>query len=263
MRTIRNRIFSFFSFRGIIYTVLLAAISFTSLNAQDNNDNDLIKNLLQTADIVNETILELTALSDDDENAIGKELDKQITQEVKITKERKFNIKRIFNKLMKYVERTNLNYNYKVVKTDEVNAYAIAGGYMYINTGILDFLDTEDEIAFVIAHEISHNELRHCIKRVQYAALASSVDPNFGEIVQIAYNIYSMPFSKYDEFEADENGVKILLKAGYDKAGAVSFFEKLEELEKEYGVDDRDAVNDFISSHPTAKERRDRVINMY
>ena len=69
MRTIRNRIFSFFSFRGIIYTFLLAAISFTPLNAQDNNDNDLIKNLLQTADIVNETILELTALSDDDENA--------------------------------------------------------------------------------------------------------------------------------------------------------------------------------------------------
>jgi predicted Zn-dependent protease len=190
-------------------------------------------------------------------------LDKQISRDLRFTRERKFNIKKIFNDLVKYVERTKINYNYKIVRTDEVNAYAIAGGYMYINTGILDFLEDENEIAFVIAHEISHNERRHTIKRVQYAVLASSVDPSFGEIVQAAYGIYSMPFSKYDEFEADENGVKIMLKAGYKKSGAVSFFEKLEELEKEYGSDQRDALNDFISSHPTARERRDRVINLY
>ena len=50
--------------------------------------------------------------------------------------------------------------------------------------------------------------------------------------------------------------------AGYDKSGAVSFFDKLEELEKEYGIDQRDAVNDFISSHPTAKERRERILKI-
>jgi predicted Zn-dependent protease len=131
-----------------------------------------------------------------------------------------------------------------------------------VNTGILDFLDTEDEIAFVLAHEISHNEKKHCIKRVQYAALASSVDPSFGEIVQMAYNMYSLPFSKYDEYEADENGVMLMQKAGYNKSGAIAFFEKLEELEKEYGMDQRDAVNDFISSHPTAKDRRERIRKM-
>jgi len=54
-----------------------------------------------------------------------------------------------------------------------------------------------------------------------------------------------------------------MLQAGYKKSGAVSFFEKLEKLEKEYGTDQRDALNDFISSHPTARERRDRVINLY
>jgi len=93
--------------------------------------------------------------------------------------------------------------------------------------------------------------------------LASSVDPSSGEIVQVAYGMYSMPFSKYDEFEADENGVMLMLKAGYKKSGVVSFFEKLEMLEKEYGPDKRYGLNDFISSHPTARERRDRVINLY
>jgi predicted Zn-dependent protease len=237
---------------------LLILILSAPLKAQD----EIINDLLNTANLLNETLLEITALSDEDENLIGDELDKQISKDLNITKERKFNIKKIFNNLMKYVNRTNINYSYKVVRTDEVNAYAIAGGRMYINTGIIDFLDTEDEIAFVLAHEISHNELRHCIKRVQYAAIASSIDPNLGEVVQVAYGMYSMPFTKYDEFEADELGVKLMNKAGYNKSGAISFFEKLEELEREYGMDERDAVNDFISSHPTAKERGNRVKKM-
>lgn len=248
--------FSFFITGIIIFFFFTAA---PKIKAQDDN---LVKDLLKTADILNETLLDMTALTDDQENAIGEEMDRQISQDLRFTKERKFDLKNIFKKLMKYVERKNINYNYKIVQTDEVNAYAIAGGYMYVNTGILDFLDDENEIAFVLAHEISHNEKKHCIKRVQYAALASSVDPSFGEIVQMAYNMYSLPFSKYDEFEADDNGVILMQKAGYDKSGAVSFFDKLEELEKEYGIDQRDAVNDFISSHPTAKERRERILNM-
>jgi predicted Zn-dependent protease len=260
-RITTNNLKQFFAFPTFGLLMLFTLTFSSAVTAQD--DGNLVNDLLNTANILNETVLEITALSDEEENAIGEELDKQISQDLRFTREKKFNIKKIFNNLSQYVERTKINYNYKIVRTDEVNAYAIAGGNMYINTGILDFLDDEDEIAFVIAHEISHNEKRHCIKRVQYAVLASSVDPSFGGIVQVAYGMYSMPFSKYDEFDADENGVKIMLKAGYKKSGAVSFFEKLEKLEKEYGTDQRDALNDFISSHPTARERRDRVINLY
>ena len=246
---------SSFLLKTVFLSLMIFCFGSTAIRSQD----DLLKELLNTADILNETLLEVTALSDEEENSIGVELDKQISQNLKIVKERKFNLKRIFKNMMRYIDRTNINYGYKVVETDEVNAYAIAGGRMFFNTGILDFLETEDEIAFVMAHEIAHNELRHCIKRVQYAAIASSIDPSFGEIVQLAYGIYLMPFTKYDEYEADELGVWLMKKAGYDKQGAVDFFTKLEELEKEYGIDKRDAVNDFISSHPTARARRDRV----
>jgi predicted Zn-dependent protease len=248
-------IHSTFVIRALFLSLIIFFFGNTAINAQD----DFLKELLNTADILNETLLEVTALSDEEENSIGIELEKQILNDLRVVKEKKFNLKKIFKDIMRYVDRTNINYGYKVVETDEVNAYAIAGGRMFFNTGILEFLETEDEIAFVMAHEISHNELRHCIKRVQYAAIASSVDPSFGEIVQLAYGIYSMPFTKYDEYEADELGVWLMKKAGYDKQGAVDFFTKLEELEKEYGMDQRDAVNDFISSHPTARERRDRV----
>jgi predicted Zn-dependent protease len=260
-KVITNSLCKLFSCSVSGILVLFTVIYSLPVRAQE--EGNLIKDLMKTADILNETLLEVTALTDAEENAIGEELDKQISNDLRFTKERKFNVNKIFNNLMRHIERTEINYNYKVAQSDEVNAYAIAGGNMYVNTGILDFLDDEDEIAFVVAHELSHNELRHCIKRVQYAVLASSIDPSLGEIVQVAYSIYSMPFSKYDEFEADENGVMLMLKAGYKKSGAVSFFEKLEELEKEYGMDQRDAMNDFISSHPTARERRNRVINIY
>ena len=244
---------------SVIKTLFLSLLIFCLGNTVIRSQDDFLKELLNTAEILNETLLEVTALSDEEENSIGIELEKQISQDLRIVKERKFNLKKIFNNMMRHVDRTNINYGYKVVETDEVNAYAIAGGRMFFNTGLLDFLETEDEIAFVMAHEIAHNELRHCIKRVQYAAIASSIDPSFGEIVQLAYGIYSMPFTKYDEYEADELGVWLMKKAGYDKQGAVDFFTKLEELEKEYGIDERDAVNDFISSHPTARDRRETV----
>jgi predicted Zn-dependent protease len=245
-----------------IKIILFSLMIFFSANISVNAQDDFLKELLNTADILNETLLEVTALSDEEENSIGIELEKQILNDSRVVRERNFNLKKIFNDIMRYVDRTNLNYGYKVVETDEVNAYAIAGGRMFFNTGILEFLETEDEIAFVMAHEIAHNELRHCIKRVQYAAIASSIDPSFGEIVQLSYGIYSMPFTKYDELEADELGVWLMKKAGYDKQGAVDFFLKLEELEKEYGIDERDALNDFISSHPTARDRGERVKNM-
>jgi predicted Zn-dependent protease len=217
---------------------------------------------LETADIFNETMLEITALSDEEEIAIGNSLEKEISEDLKFAIEKKFNIKNIFNRLMPHISRKNINYGYRIVQTDEVNAYAIAGGRMFINTGIIEFLESEDEMAFVLAHEIAHNELRHCIKRIQYAAIAESIDPNIGEIVEVAYEIYQMPFTKYDEYEADELGLRLMKQAGYNKEGAISFFTKLEVLEKEYGIDDIDAVNDFISSHPTAKDRGNRLKGM-
>jgi predicted Zn-dependent protease len=106
---------------------MMFILTFSStVTTQD--DANLVNDLLNTANILNETLLEITALSDEEENAIGEELDKQISQDLRFTSEKKFNIKKIFNNLTKYVERTKINYNYKIARTDEVNAYAIAGG---------------------------------------------------------------------------------------------------------------------------------------
>ena len=243
----------------VLFIILIPTI-FNSQNLCAQTD--LLKEALKVVDEVNNTLLDFTALTDEEENEIGKQLDEMIMEDNEEVNNSKFNVEKIFGEIVKHVDRTELNYSYRIVESEDVNAYTVAGGKIYINTGLLDYLDNEDELAFVIGHEISHNELKHCIKKIQYAAIAGSIDPTLGQVVGVAYSIYDMPFSSDKEFEADENGIYLIHKAGYDKSGAISFFEKLAELEKEYGVDKRDPMNDFISSHPTADKRAERIKNM-
>jgi len=209
-----------------------------------------------------EAIEDLTAISDEEENKIGNELKKILLEENTLTTTRKFNIPAIFNRVKKHVSRTKIKYECFVLKDDVFNAYAVAGGKIFLNTGLINRLSTEDEIAFVIAHEIAHIELKHCIKNIQYTVKASRIDPRLGEVVALAYGIYRRAFSKQQEREADELGVRLMMKAGYKKSGAVSFFRILEKHEPKHADPTLQTYNDFISSHPTAKERRERIEKM-
>ena len=80
--------------------LILLLILFNPAQIKAQEDGDIIQDILKTADILNETILDVTALSDEEENAVGKELDKQISNDLRFTKERKFNLKKIFNNLI-------------------------------------------------------------------------------------------------------------------------------------------------------------------
>ncbi|MEI7813131.1 MAG: M48 family metallopeptidase [Ignavibacteria bacterium] len=224
------------------------------LRAQQN----LLDDLMKTADSFNQKLLELTALSEQEENDIGAELQKKILKGQKTVNEKNYDVKKIFSGILKYSKR-KLKYEYRIIKDKDVNAYAILGGRIFINSAVLDFVSNENELAFIIAHEIAHNELKHCVKKVQYAARVSQINPVFGAVVQTAYSVYKIPFTKYEESEADELGVRLMLKAGYKKDGAISFMDKLGVLEKKYGEEDRTVLNDFISSHPTAEERKKKI----
>lgn len=252
MRSLNNRL------SLLMFVLILSCISPIKIFAQE----DIIKEVMNQANKLNEALLEITSLTDEEENSIGKEIYSEILKKKSIISDYKYDVNGIFKKLVKYVSRKKIKYQYTVIREDEVNAYALAGGKMLIHSKLIDFVDSDDELAFVIAHEIAHNELKHCIKKIQYAVRANQINPTLGEIVSEAYQIYDMPFSKDEEFAADELGVKLLKKAGFKKEGAIRFFEKLAILEQKYGQDKRDALNDFISSHPTAEKRKLRVQKM-
>lgn len=242
----------------LIQLILVTVLINTDTLAQDG----LLKDLLKTADKLNQVFLDLTEVSDEEENQIGEELDKEITQKSKVTSSNKWDIKKVWNDVVKQTSRKKIKYSFKIIQDKDVNAFAIAGGKVYINSGLLDFIKSKDELAFVIAHELAHIELKHSIRKIQHSVKASRIDPLLGAVVQVAYNTYRLPYSKDEEYEADSIGVKIMQKAGYSKQGGIDFFERLSKLEKVYQTNKRDPVNDFISTHPYSEQRKERIKKM-
>lgn len=170
-------------------------------------------------------------------------------------------------KLLQNAPEVNFDYTFTAVKTDTVNAFAVPGGHVYINTGLIAAADNEAELASVVSHEIGHVVARHGSERlsaIMTASIAgdilvSSVSGDVNRLltdlaVQIATNTGGLAYSRANENEADRIGVEILYNSGYDPRAMQRFFQKLRESRGE--VSD---VEEFFSTHPDPADRRSRV----
>ncbi len=158
----------------------------------------------------------------------------------------------------------------KVLDTDEINAMALPGGFFYVNSGLILACDSEDELAGVMAHEISHVAAHHAARemtRMNYMQIGSVPLMIFTQGSWIGYGVYEasqlavpltfLSFSRQFESEADFLGVQYMYKAGYDPQGMVSIFEKLDALEKHKPG----AISKAFSDHPGTPDRIDNVEN--
>ncbi len=154
----------------------------------------------------------------------------------------------------------------KVIDSEEVNAFALPGGYFYVNTGLIELAEDEAELAGVMAHEIAHVAARHGTRsatRAQLAQFASIplifVGGWLGYGIQQAAN-FAIPmtmlrFSREFERDADFLGVQYMYKAGYDPTLMVQFFERLKAMQKKK----KNAIARAFSSHPLTKDRINAV----
>jgi predicted Zn-dependent protease len=151
--------------------------------------------------------------------------------------------------------RDDFVWSLKIIDDDEVlNAFAAPGGHMYVYTGLIRFLDREDDLAGVLGHEIAHADRRHSTqqltKRYGIATLIGLVlgeDP--GLLAEIAAGLVSLSFSRTDESEADEFSVYYLCDGHYAANGAAEFFRKL----------DGASVPAFLSTHPNPDNRVEAI----
>lgn len=157
--------------------------------------------------------------------------------------------------IVEYVNRIGQNlvknsdarvpFTIKVIDSDEVNAFALPGGFFYVNTGLIMNCDEEAELAGVMAHEISHVIAHHAARqqtKMNYAQIGSipliimtqGSWTGYGiyEAAQLAIPLTFLKFSRIEEAEADYLGVQYMYKAGYDPQSFVTLFEKLDALEK-------------------------------
>ncbi|HYH04231.1 MAG TPA: M48 family metallopeptidase [Bacillota bacterium] len=176
----------------------------------------------------------------------------------------------MFNRLTQASSRHNeIKYSLTVVEDPEVNAYALPGGYVFINTGLLDYAETEGEVAGVLAHEIAHIDRKHGINAVSRAVgfsivlqLVTNKSDNPDRTAQIGaltIGLAQKGYSRGAEYEADRYGVRFMTAAGYSKNEMVSFFRK---LEKKYGSGSNFALLQLVSTHPPTSERIKQIENM-
>jgi len=230
-----------------IFSVLL--LFTTNLKAQEELDSLFIigKDLL-------EIVGDLTELTDEEEIDYGNQIAEQFNLQVSLTDENQSYVEKIGNKISKYVTRNKIPYKFRVIDDNNViNAYSMAGGNIWVTTALLNMVENEDELAFVIAHEIAHEDKKHNMRRVQLIFRAKQIGGEPAEFfAMVAQNLATLPFAKYQEFEADEWGAYLMHKAGYDKKGAIDFFKKLAKLGDEKGEKD---LGYIFRTHPYTNDR--------
>ncbi|BAY29214.1 peptidase M48 Ste24p [Nostoc carneum NIES-2107] len=198
-------------------------------------------------------IFQLSNISDRQEVDLGKQMNQELQGEVRLYRNAAITryVEQIGQRLVANSDRPNLPYTFQVVDDKAINAFATAGGYVYVHTGLLQAADNEAELASVIAHEMGHIGGKHLVKQMRQQALASGVataaglDRNtaVGLGVQLALNL---PRSRQDEFDADKRGLRTLSRSGYAQSGMVSFMQKL--LGK-------GSTPTFLSTHPATSDR--------
>jgi predicted Zn-dependent protease len=164
-------------------------------------------------------------------------------------------------KLARVSERPNLPWTYHIVQDSSVNAFAAPGGFIFVTKGLLPFVKSRDELAFVLGHETTHIAHRHAVdlaqKQVELqfgAALISQL--LFGgslsayQLSQVATGLLGAKYSRDKEYEADHYGVIFAKKAGFDPRASLSFFERLRGLEQKRG-----AIGSAFASHPPTPAR--------
>lgn len=204
----------------------------------------------------------------DKEIAMGKQLSEEVMRQVKVSDD---------PLLGEWVNRTGQNlvrnsdakvpFTFRVIEDDSANAFALPGGFIFVNTGLIKIASEEDEFVGAVAHEIAHVAARHLTCRATKSQITSILTMPLGAVLGgvpgyairqatgLGMQTIFAGFSRADETEADYLGVQYMYAAGYDPNGAVSIFEKLESLQKTKPG----AVARILASHPMDGQRIDHT----
>ena len=197
------------------------------------------------------------------EVTMGREYAKAIEQNTRMLKDPLVNeyVSRVGQRIVRNSD-AKVAFTIKIIDSDEVNAFALPGGFMYVNTGLLLATQNEAELAGVMAHEIAHVAARHATRQMtrqkmfDFASLPLVfVGGGAGMILQTAFSVGKpLGFNKFNrsfEAEADYLGAQYLYKAGYDPAALISFFERINRMQRHK----TGAVAKAFATHPETADR--------
>lgn len=200
------------------------------------------------------------AMSTQKEIALGQSYDQEIVASSVIETDPLLNayVQGIAGNLWNQVARKDLPYNVKVIKDNQINSMATMGGFIYVNEGLIDFVQSDDELASVIGHETGHIERRHVITTESKAqildilfGIASMFSPIIYEFGSLAEAGMLAKVERGNELQADRYGLQLMSRAGYDPESMVTMMAHLGVLQDEHS----DAVSKYLEDHPDPAAR--------
>ena len=215
----------------------------------------------------------LFTLSEQDEVALGRHAAGEIEKDIRLIEDPAIveYVGKLGQSLVQNSGRSGITYTFKVVDSPEINAFALPGGFIYVNRGLIEAAESESELAGVLAHEIGHVVGRHGAQQAQRASLTQTGLGILGGLLgrgtaanvsQMAAQMVTegvfMKFSREAEREADRLGARMLFDTRFQPKGMVSFFNKLAGLQKQQP----NAVQKFFSSHPSPTERSHNIADL-
>ncbi|MBI2267641.1 MAG: M48 family metalloprotease [Armatimonadetes bacterium] len=203
------------------------------------------------------------AVSDEQLDAVSRQEAAQLEAQYGLVTEPSviWRVQQVLNRLLPNAKQTRWSYQVKVLNADVPNAFAFPNGWVYVNKGLLSMPATDDELAFVLAHEVAHVTQDHARRRIDQAMLTGTIigilTGQSESWVQILGDILNATmqsgYSREQEIDADRIGLETVYKSGFNTRGAITFFQKLQAAE---------GGGEGIRIFPSHPRTADRVRNM-
>jgi predicted Zn-dependent protease len=205
-------------------------------------------------------------ISQQQEVELGAQQAQQVSAQLPMLQDATINsyVNSLGNQLARTTSRADLAWHFAVVNTDVINAFALPGGYIYVNRGVLEQASNESELASVLAHEIEHVVRRHSVKQMEQvnnanvgvalACTLTNVCSNqvAAAAIQVGGSAYFAKNSRADEVQADDGGFGTLMRAGINPRGMLTFFQKLLAEEQRSGGGN---ASSWFADHPGTEDR--------
>ncbi len=208
---------------------------------------------------------ELMIVSEKEEFRIGQQVDKQVHEETGIYLELpglRSLVKRVGENIGRNSDRPNLIYRVEIADAPDFNAFALPGGFVYVYRGLLERINSVDELAAILGHEIAHVSARHSAAQISKAKLLNigllglaiatkGAVQDYGGLLNLGAALAFNKFSRDDEREADYFGTRYMARAGYNPKAAVDVMNQIKRLQ----ITKPTALEGWFMTHPSPDER--------
>lgn len=212
---------------------------------------------------------EFMLVSENEEFRMGQEVDKQVREEMGVyleLPELRSNVKQIAERIGQSSDRPNLIYRAEIIDSPDFNAFALPGGFVYVNRGLLERMNSADELASVMGHEIAHVAARHSAAQISKSQLLNlgligatiatgGAIQNYGDFLNLGAALAFTKFSRDDEREADHFGTRYMTQAGFNPEASLDVMKQIQRIETR----EPSTVETWFMTHPPTSERLENL----